>query len=225
VLSTTVPHHTVKEHIPRRSERFTAVQNLVSSEAIVMEGELMNEEALSTVRDCQAKVDPIKTSDRSRSEATVRFSPDKYPLCFHKTYMSVADSSFSADAPYPFSDETSSSDDLSSFSDARSVKISSSSSAVNLDICAKVAFSILLTLNIHFNDSLLLLLLLLLRRTFPLAFRKRIPVVAQKRRAIGALVELETHPAVTDREDTLPSRFESRLTRSSLFLSFTDFQI
>jgi hypothetical protein len=48
----------------------------------------------------------------------------------------------------------------------------------------KVSFSIVLALNIHFNNFLLL-------RAFLPALRKRIPVVGQKRRAIDALVKLE----------------------------------
>ena len=42
-----------------------------------MEGVLMSEEAFSLVGGYQAKADPIKTSDLSRSEATVGFPPDK----------------------------------------------------------------------------------------------------------------------------------------------------
>lgn len=37
----------------------------------------MNEEAFSPVRGYQAKADPTKASDHSRSEATVGFPPDK----------------------------------------------------------------------------------------------------------------------------------------------------
>lgn len=55
----------------------------------------MNEKAFPLVRGYQAKADPIKTSDLSRSEAIIGFPPD-FPLCSHKTYVSVADSSFSA---------------------------------------------------------------------------------------------------------------------------------